>query len=333
MANHFVDDSATGGANDGTSWSDAWTSITSVSASVGDGDTVYVSAGHDEDLSGTTYIGGSESAPVFVVSATAGSDPPTYSAGATLKNWTSSNVIRPGSGGKYVCWWGVTLSADSGNSQDLKLAMNDDSGSYFFDCTLSAMDQIYFTSSNDSYAKYTSCDYEIISTATSGSRYFYQTGVATIADVRDGTFTNPHRDYAIRKFNGGQTRFRACDMSDFDEAHDDDSSSRNGAVQFSGCEFKSGFTIGSEAFAKKIGSTTVADYCDAGTVGASDAVNGFTGVDDFYGRTTFDSARYRDAGAVDSLSGDNYCHALTARYGSLADGHNSCELVARVEGG
>ena len=331
MANHFVDDSATGGADDGTSWSDAWTSITSVSVS--DGDTVYVAAGHEEDLSGTTYIGGSVSDPVNIVSATAGSDPPSYSAGATINNWTSSNLIRPGTGGKVVAWWGLTLAADSGNSQDLKLAMSDDSASYFFGCTLKAMDQVYLNSSNDSYAKYTSCDYEILASATSGSRYFYQTGASATADVRDGSFVNPHQDYAIRKFNGGVTRFRGCDMSDFSVAHNDDSADRSGSVQFSGCEFGAGFAVGAEPYSGKFGSVTVADYCESGTLGVSDAANGFTGVDDYHGRTAFDSSRYRDGGAKDSLTGDNYSHAVTGRYGSLAEGHNSCELVARVEGG
>ena len=332
MGNLYVDDSASGGANDGSSWSDAWTSITSVSAS--DGDVVYVASTHDESLSGTTYIGGSDSSPVHIVSATAGSDPPSYAAGATIRDWDSSSVIRPGSGGKFVAWWGMTLAADgSSGHNDLKLAMNDDSGSYFFGCTLKAVDQVYLTTANDSFAKYTSCSYEILASATSGSRYFYQSGAATIALIQDGSFENPHRDYALRKFYGGTSRFRACDFSDFSELHDDDSSSRSGSVQFSGCSTGSGFKVVGDEKSKKIGSVTTSDYSGSATLGEADAVAGLVGCVDFYGETKGDTSRYRDAGAKDSLTGDRYSHEISGQLGSLADGHNSTDLITRTEGG
>ena len=330
MATHFVDSGASG-ANNGSSWADSYTSITSVSPAAGD--VIYLAATHDESLSGTSYLGGTVSAPVWIVSATAGSDPVSYASGATLRAWTSSALIRPGSGGKFVVWWGVSLLADGAGHQDLKLAMNDDSGSYFFDCTLKAMDQLYLTSSNDSYAKFTGCSMEILAAASSGGRYLYQTGIATTVDVRDGTVVNPHRDYAFRKFYGATSRFRACDLSSFDELHNDGSHSRSGSVQFSGWSAGSGFSLGTTDYARKVGSVTAADYCDAGTFSASDAVNGFTGANDYYGKTAFDSARYRSNGARDSLTGDNYSHAITGQYGSLAEGHNSCELVTRVDGG
>jgi hypothetical protein len=48
MAIHYIYSGAAG-LNDGTSWTDAWTSITSaITASMSDGDTVYVAQDHSE---------------------------------------------------------------------------------------------------------------------------------------------------------------------------------------------------------------------------------------------------------------------------------------------
>ena len=330
MAIKYVDDNASG-IGDGSTWAHAYTSITSASGAAA-GDVLFVASSHDETLAGHTDIGGTVSAPVTIVSATSGSAPAAYAAGATFRGWTTSKTIRPGTD-EFVVWWGCALLAEAANYDDLKLGMGNDSASYFFDCTFTARDQLYLTTNNDSYTKHTSCSYEILASSSAGGRYIYQSGTASSIDVRDGQLVNPHQDYAIRKFYGGATRVRACDLSGFSQGYNDGSTSRTGALQFSGCSVGSGFSVSLNSYASKVGGFTAADYCGDGAYGTSDAVAGFTGAVDYYGQTTLDTARFRTDGAVDSLTNNRYSHAVSGRYGTLAEGHNSCELVARVTGG
>ena len=332
MAIHYVDDSKTSGADDGTSWDDSFLSITSAASAVGDGDLIVVSSQHDETLSGHTYIGGTVSDPVTIVSATSGSDPATYATGATFRGWTASKAIRPGTN-KFVSWWGCSMHAEAANYDDLKLGMSDDSAAYFFECTFTARDQLYLTTSNDSYTKHTGCSYEILASASAGGRYIYQSGTASTVDIRDGHLINSHKDYSVRRFYGGTLRMRGCDLSGFSEGYNDGSTSRTGPVQISGCSVGSGFSAGTADYASKVGGFTSVDYSGPGTYGTSDAVTGLIGALDYYGKTTHDASRYRAGGAKDSISGGAYCHAIICQYGTPTEGHNSCELVARVDGG
>tara|TARA_Y100000588_G_scaffold96914_1_gene105017 strand:- start:32 stop:1342 length:1311 start_codon:yes stop_codon:yes gene_type:complete len=333
MAIKYVDDGATG-ANDGTSWSDAYTSLASVSPTSA-GDIVYIAHTYDQTLTGDiTFDAGTASSPVWLISATADSDPVTYTKGATVRG-TSSLELKAGTN-DWLVVWGLKISADTSSGDDLKLGYGNDTATYYIDCDFEARDRLYLASSTDAYAKHTSCNYDITVTTASGMRELYQSGARSFVDLRDGTLDGPSspRDYAIRLEYGGGAFFRACDLNEYSFGATNTSGS-NGtiAARFAGCDVGASFKPADTAYTSKPSNFVQADYCGTGTVAASGAVPGFTGSVDYYGQTTFDSSRYRDAGAVDSLSEDNYSHALTARHGSLAEGHNSCELVARVEGG
>jgi len=69
---YYVDDGA-GGANDGTSWTDAWTSYASADSVVGPGEIVYVASSHDEDIGTVTLDHTSSTSaanPARIISAT-----------------------------------------------------------------------------------------------------------------------------------------------------------------------------------------------------------------------------------------------------------------------
>jgi hypothetical protein len=171
-------------------------------------------------------------------------------------------------------------------------------------------------------------------TGTNWTSELYQAGTRSVVEVRDGDVTNTLRSHAVRLEHGTGTVLRACDLSDFEQGILNTSTS-NGSVaaRISGCEVGTGYKPATTAYTSKPSNFAQSDYCASGTLGATDAVNGFAGSVDYAGETTLDTARYRAGGATDSMTGDRYCHALSCRYGTLSDGHNSCELVTRVDGG
>jgi len=330
MATIYVDDLAAG-ADDGTSWADSFTSLTSVTPTAA-GDIIYIAATHDEDLSGyITLDGGTFASPVWLISATAGSDPPAYAAGATFRDSNTSKGIRPGTN-DYVSYWGLTILGIAGNYDDIKLGDGSDAGTYYFNCTFEASDRIYLITGTDHYSKHTSCSYTM--TGTRSTSELYQTGLRAVVDIRDGDVSNTLRSHAVHLEHGCGTTLRACDLSDF-EIGVRNTSTSNGAVaaRISGCEVGSSFVPATTAHTSKPSNFAQMDYCATGALGATDAVNGFTGSVDYAGETTLDTARYRSGGAKDSITGDSYSHAISGRYGTLSDGHNSCELVSRVAGG
>tara|TARA_Y100001973_G_C5209218_1_gene344271 strand:+ start:13853 stop:15157 length:1305 start_codon:yes stop_codon:yes gene_type:complete len=330
MATIYVNDAATG-SNNGSSWTDAYVSLSSVTPTSA-GDVIYIASSHDEHITSDIVLdAGTASSPVWLVSATAGSSPVSYAKGATLRGIQYSVDIEAGTN-DYVVFWGITQIADDNSGADLPLGRGNDSTHYYIDCEFTAKDRIYLGLSTDSFSKHTSCSYTI--NGTGGFRELYQAGTRSVADVRDGAVTNTAKSHAVRLEHGVGTTLRACDLSDFEFGALNTSTSNGGvASRFSGCEVGSGFAPATTAYSSKPSNFAQADYCATGSLAASDAVAGFAGSVDYYGQTEFESSRYRDDGARDSLSEERYCHKLTARYGTLADGHNSCELVARVASG
>ena len=330
MAIKYVDDNASG-ANDGSSWANAYTSLASITPTSA-GDVIYVASTHDEHIASDIVLdNGTAASPVWLVSATAGSSPVSYTKGATIRGLSYSVDIEAG-GNDYAVFWGLNQIADDNSGADLPLGRGTDSVHYYFDCEFTAKDRIYLGTSTDSHAKHTGCSYTI--NGTSGWRELYLTGTRATVDVRNGVVSGSAKDYAVHLEYGSGTILRACDLSDFSYGAKNTSTSNNSvAARISGCSVGASFLPADTAYTSKPGNFVQADYCGTGELGASDAVAGFSGASDYYGQTTADTARYRSGGAADSLSGGSYSHAVAGRYGTLAEGHNSVELVARVTGG
>jgi hypothetical protein len=108
MATYYVDSNATG-LNDGSSWTDAWTSITS-STSVSAGDIVLVASDHSETSTTTFYIryaNGTSTNPIQVISTNKLTS--AYEAGAEL---LAENTNQDMYAGGYVRYCGLTLKQD-----------------------------------------------------------------------------------------------------------------------------------------------------------------------------------------------------------------------------
>lgn len=107
MAIVYVDDSASG-ANDGTSKTDAYTSILSADgAGSAAGDSVWVSHTHNEDLGGAVTINfsnGSSTNPVKIFSVNFSDD--TLTPGATIFNTSANNTVING----HIFVYGITVN-------------------------------------------------------------------------------------------------------------------------------------------------------------------------------------------------------------------------------
>ena len=321
MATLYVDSAATG-TGDASSWANAATSVSTVSTSAGD--VVLISAAHSEILSSTwTLSNGTFANPVKVISTTAGTT--TYAAGATLRGFTSSIKIVPGSN-DYLVLWGLTLKADGSSGSDLWLGAANDSTMYFHDCTLYAEDRLYLSVNTDANSRFTDCTFTLDS-ATGEVR---DGGTRAMAEVRGGSISDGQYSYAVRKEYNCQTKLRAVDLSDYTSAFNNISSS-NGSQQMvaSGCAVGSGFTVNAASTTQKSSNFAAAEYC--GT--SSSALTTLAGLVDLGGETKTDTTRYRDSprGATDAVTGEPYCHAVTCTTGTMTAGHESAELATRID--
>ena len=321
MATLYVDSAATG-TGDASSWANAATSVSTVSTSAGD--VVLISAAHSEILSSTwTLSNGTFANPVKVISTTAGTT--TYAAGATLRGFTSSIKIVPGSN-DYLVLWGLTLKADGSSGSDLWLGAANDSTMYFHDCTLYAEDRLYLSVNTDANSRFTDCTFTLDS-ATGEVR---DGGTRAMAEVRGGSISDGQYSYAVRKEYNCQTKLRAVDLSDYTSAFNNISSS-NGSQQMvaSGCAVGSGFTVNAASTTQKSSNFAAAEYC--GT--SSSAITTLAGLVDLGGETKTDTTHYRDSprGATDAVTGEPYCHAVTCTTGTMTAGHESAELATRID--
>lgn len=109
MANKYVYSGA-GGIGDGTSWADAYTSLTAGLAGVGAGDTVWVSHQHAENVgTDAVYTGpGTVEAPVKVLCVNSGAEPPTALATTATITGSASGIDIALNGFTY--YYGITFT-------------------------------------------------------------------------------------------------------------------------------------------------------------------------------------------------------------------------------
>ena len=293
---------------------------------------MYVASDHDEDIDSSTghvTLGnGTFGNPVQLISATKGTAPAEYEAGATFRS-DGNYFINPGTNG-VISVWGNTWRAD-GTNDDLWIAYGNGSVSYFFDCTFHVDDRFYLYS-NDSRSHFAGC---VLNLDPSRGE-MYMKGFRGSLDWRGGEVTDGQASFLINDAYGAQTSFRAVDITAFTRGINPHSGYRGQQLLISGCATGAGFQLteyywvdGTDAPDQIM----IAEYCDSGTI--SDPIEGLAEKLDFGGRTTIDAARYRNTGARSAVSAARYSHALKSRssYGTPTDGHRSVDLVARCTGG
>ncbi|NIT12765.1 MAG: hypothetical protein GTN99_00505, partial [Candidatus Dadabacteria bacterium] len=130
MADFYVDSNATG-ANNGTSWTDAWTTITSAPGGISAGDRVFVASDHSESQASLMSLSwpGTVASLNHIISAdsTSGTPPTTQTSGASVAT-TGANDIQIISSG-YIYMWGIAFNAGDGASLASIIIANSSAGS------------------------------------------------------------------------------------------------------------------------------------------------------------------------------------------------------------
>ncbi len=334
MAEFFIDSNATG-SNDGSSFADAFVNITSAVPVTRRGDTCWVASDHDQDVNSSTghielgsYLGrGNFGEPITVVSAN--STTGAYEAGATFRGIGNYN-IKTGNNA-VLSLWGLVLRADA-TGADLFISYGNDCVTYYFDCSFHVHDRFWQNYSTDSRTLFCNCDLSL--SAAQGE--LFMNGRQASVDWRGGAISAGVSSFLLNDAYGAQTVYRAVDISGHTQGVNPHPSNKGQQHLFTGCAVGDNFNMtqyywndGSDAPDQVM----LSEYCGSGTVSAP--VEGLTEKLDYGGRTTLDTARYRDTGAMSAVSSARYCHALKSRnnYGSQNDGHRSVDLLAKVRGG
>ena len=281
----YVDSNATG-ANDGTSWTDAYTDITSSGGAGGAaaGEHVYVAYNHSQATShNPDWSNGTAANPVIISSRDPADDSYRLPTSAQL---TASDMIWDGDIRVFGIWWSgsddLFLDGQSGHQEyhDCTFEVGDQfkiqSGLIrFFGCTFKHDDDI--SSTGQCWAFFTDCTFE------EKSNY----SKANLFSITQNT----------RWF------FRCCKFGPYDATLTGivgGASSGRVHIQFMQCEFPSGLTFAATStslFAE-------AFNCDEGTI--SDPPLGIFKKVTYQGDVTGTLSRYRTGGADDGEQANAY---------------------------
>lgn len=298
MADIYVDD---GGDNsDGSTWAKSYTSIANAAVTgAAAGSRILVGHDHTEDSGASrtlNFANGTAAAPIQIISATRGSDPPAYQAGAAIKA-TGGNYSFTIQG--HTRWYGMALS--TGTAFVLSTA----AGSYAFDsCTLAntqisnlaAIASVASTAYTCARVDFLNCYFNGTG-RTSASPFIDGIGGSSLVHVINPTFAGTYDVLVSSSASGtypntARVIFEDADLSwlGSDPIADTDYMD----VILRRCKLGTGYTL--RAFATPLGSI-LAENCAVGAISAPPL--GLTNYRDYYGTITGDAARYRTGGASD----------------------------------
>lgn len=302
MATHYVD-SAASGANDGTSWTDAWTSLASATG-VADGSDILVDDGHSEAALSTDIQFSNDNVRVLCVDKADDS----LSTGASItrnaadfrfsgKNSVSANV--------YV--YGLTLSATS----YFHPQQNSIGRMTFEQCSFGKPIKDWGPGAIPmGFNTFLSCD---IDAASSYAIDFYRTRHTIL---RNCTISNPGT-YLCKLQGGSRTAFLFVydsDLSGFTTGvWDISNSSFDGKFGLYRCKVKSSPTWVNGTY----GNTKqfIADSCDDGTISVPPL--GLTYFRSEFGEVESSLSQYRTGGADDGEQANAYSFEMASNANAL----------------
>lgn len=306
MATIYVD-SAAAGLNDGTSWTDAYTSI-ELAEGAAAGDVILIDDGHSETLSTNDIMdfnNGTIANPIIIKSVDKADD--SYSRGATIQcrtgftdwNWEGCFIAK-----------GLNLNA----TNDIQFAFIQDDHQELLDCQIAWVESnsshfqigdnaqdyrwfrmeggsIDFSGGSADGGMYANC---------AGDYYFSNVTVtkpSTASTLIDSSVTGGTPGSASRKYN---MLFESCDLGDWSVIYESDQNFPN--IVLRGCKIAASVTL--IGGTREAGQSVTLEYCDDGTITVPPL--GLTGFANLFGTASADLSNYRTGGADDGLQANPY---------------------------
>jgi len=280
-------DSAAGGANDGTSWTDAYTSFASADGAAAAGEKILVDDGHVESIaSATTYnfTNGTDADPVIVVSVDNADD--SYSTGANIANATA--------GGRHVTiqgvvqMFGITMSSTSSANDFFSNSLN----AVYEDCSFTFGDKLQVTLSDEQNV-FRNC------TISVGRCDFI--GQKSVAKFIGCTITTSNASIAFFLAQDGiELDVIGCDLSGLTASKliDGHEGLTGGRHSFRRCELQGALTI--DPYTTPEGNSILVESCTSGAITVPEL--GITQRELYGGRVKSSTSQYRTDGATDGES-------------------------------
>lgn len=300
MAIVYVDDSASG-TNAGTSWTNAFTSITSADgAGSGAGDEVRVASGHSESFGATTlsWSGGTKANPIKIVSTNTSDD--TYSAGASLSS--NGSFVFLG----HFRMYGVNLTTTG--SGDLTLCSSSGSNTdhqEYSGGTITTVDRLLMGNKDGAIVRLHRMAFSR-SGASSEGLELGTSGDGSRIEFFGCTFTKGSGiDQLMELVGAWGTRvlFEGCDVSDFGTILNNVPTTTVD-VLLRGCEVASGATLVNGTLT--VDCSVRLEACSNGTETTSVlGVSELEGFENLYGTVKSTTAKTRSGGASDGDTGQH----------------------------
>lgn len=325
MANYYVDSSATGAAN-GTSWTDAWTSIGSASGLAG-GDVVFVDHSHSETGSAIAVnFGGTLVSPVLIYSVDKDNSnalSTMLTGGGKISTGTAGSALDISFSGGYYYMYGLNLESEDNITPGFR-ATHDT-------CNMVFRDQMSVALGD--YMEFRNCTFDNLD---SGGPQFNSFGRGSVSKFIGCTFnaTNGNSNPLFTStLQGDFVLFQDCDLSNFSPVvfaiGDANTYGWEGTQTIlSRCKLKTGGVVSTDK--DDMGSLLV-DSCTTGTISAP-----VLGVQEWttkFGTQTSETGVYRTDGATDGETPHSWKLVSTARTTEGVWGFETTKIVRWVEAG
>ena len=295
MATYYVDDGGSATSPFDT-WAKAATSLAGLlgSVTIASSDTIYIGHDHVEPsppASAVTFMLPAANPPVYIISATSGSNPVAYQASTTdqIKNTGINDMTFDGA----VVLVGIKISA----GRHITFACDGNEAAYCYNCTFGVGNAGYVRALSGGVAGWYRCTIDLSQDASPSSQFAFGFGNGFgYAEVVGLSFVSASNRTGVIFNNSGTSnvvRISGSDFSGFTNATDCEIASGAGAaghIVFSNCKTKSGFTYTDGAIPQP--SARLEFY----NVGDSDSPSRYA-LFDYYGSSVSTDQIYRTSGA------------------------------------